>query len=243
MFGSIVAEFHQLRRRMPRFALQAAAMLAVASLALSGAPPAAEAHASHAYTLDFYAIKCLDESNEASSHDEPYVLFFVGNLGGSPLATGAAKRTQVFSNTDQGETKYQNVRLWGTGGGSAPMPGNNPDNLIVLVQIMEHDGNTDPNAIRATMQSVMGANIAQYKLQGWSRSQTVSQLKSDMSGIINTFDFPVQNDDDRVGKIMELRVTAGDIAYVHGGNTGEYTLQQNDGGDGSYRTYFRLEAA
>jgi hypothetical protein len=243
MFGSIVAELQQLRRRAPRFALQAAAALAVAGLVLSSAPQAAEAHASHAYTLDFYAIKCIDESNEASSHDEPYVLFFVGNLAGSPVATGAAKRSQVFNGVDDGETKYQTVRLWGTGGGSAPMPGNNPDNLIVLVQIMEHDGNSDPNAIRATMQAVMGANIAQYKLQGWSRSKIVSELKKDMSGIINTFDFPVQNDDDRVGNIMELRVDAGDIAYVHAGNTGYYTLQQNDGGDGSYRTYFRLKRA
>jgi hypothetical protein len=217
-----------------------ASMLAVAGLVFAAMPQSSEAHASHAYALDFYAIKCLDESNEASSHDEPYVLFFVGNLGSSPVATGVAKRTNVFTGVDDGETKYQNVRLWGTGGGYAAMPGNNPDNLIVLVQIMEHDGNSDPNAIRAAMQSIMGANIAQYKLQGWSRSTIVSHLKSDMAGIINTFDFPVQNDDDRVGNIMELRVDAGDIAYVHAGNTGYYTLQQNDGGDGSYRTYFKL---
>lgn len=243
MFESIVAEFQQLRHRIPQIALKAAAVVAVASLALSGAPPAAEAHASHAYTLDFYRIKCLDESNEASSHDEPYVLFFVGNLASIPVATGAGKRTNVFTGVDDGESRYQDVRLWGNSAGGLAMPGNNPDNLIVLVQIMEHDGNTDPNAIRAMMQSVMGANIAQYHLQGWTRSHIVDQLKADMSGIINTFDFPVQNDDDRVGKIMELRVDAGDIAYVHAGHTGEYTLQQNDGGDGSYRTYFRLKAA
>jgi len=48
------------------------------------------------------------------------------------------------------------------------------------------------------------------------------------------------NADERVGGVQELRITAANLAAAHTGTPIVKTLEVNDGGDGRYRTYYRL---
>jgi hypothetical protein len=148
----------RLAERIPHAALRALSMAAVAGVLIAAMPREAGAQGIFGnnsgvvitqgtywapppppppylmapYTLNFTRLECLDESGEIGS-DEPYVLFFVGDLK-NPLAAQVF-RTSIFSDVDSNENRFQTVGLWQ----SAPMPLGNPDNLIVLAQVMEHD--------------------------------------------------------------------------------------------------------
>jgi hypothetical protein len=245
VFESLFDKMHDLLpNRMSRLAVQAAAALAVASLVLTGAPKAAEASPNandHAYHLNFTRLESVRESSEAGS-DEPYVLFFIGNLS-NPVGGSYVRSTNTFGDVDSGEDRFQNVRLWGRNGSGAVMPGSNANNLIVLAQIMESD-NSNKGSIISKLQSELPTQLALYKAAGLTRAQIVSALKGDMfdhiGSVAESTDGWTDNADERVGYVQELRITAANLAAAHTGTTIGKTLSVSDGGDGSYRMYFEL---
>jgi len=247
VFATLIADLKsqlQFQPRMPRFASQIAAALAVAGMVLGAAPQAADASANandHAYSVNFKRLECVSESGEIGS-DEPYVLFFVGDLA-NPAGGSYVRQTTTFSGVDSGDDRFQTVRLWGRNTASAIMPGHNADNLIVLAQIMESD-NSSKSAIVSKLQQELPVQLALYKAAGLSRSQIVSALKGDMFDYIGSVaeatDGWTDNADERVGGVQELRITAANLAAAHTGTTISKTLQVADGGDGTYRMYFEL---
>jgi hypothetical protein len=246
MFGSIVAEFQHLRARMPRLAGQVAAALAVAGMLLTSAPQATPAEASpnandHAYHVNFKRLESVRESSEVGS-DEPYVLFFVGNLS-NPAGGSFVRSSNTFSDVDSGEDRFQTVRLWGRNGAGAVLPGHNADNLIILAQIVEHD-NSSKQSIINKLQAELPTALALYKAAGLSRAQIVSALKGDMfdhiGQVAESTDGWTDNADERVGYTQELRITSANLAAAHTGTTINKTLSVSDGSDGSYRMYFEL---
>jgi hypothetical protein len=245
MFASIRSRLPQIRYRLPRVAVQAAGALAMVGMILSSVPHAAEAAAAApgdlSYRLNFTRLECVHESGEIGS-DEPYVVFFIGDLS-NPAGGSYVRHTNVFGSVDTGDDRFETVHLWSRAGGAAVMPGHNPDNLIVLAQIVEHDSSS-VSAIVNKLQSEMPVQLALYKAAGLTRSQIVSALKGDMFDYINqTADATASNQDDMVGRPVELRITAANLAAAATGTPIDKTLQVNDGGDGSYRMYFELRKA
>jgi hypothetical protein len=232
--------------RLPRFATQLAAALAVAGLVLGTAPQAAPAEAAvnanaGRYHVNFTRLECVSESSELGS-DEPYVVFFVGNLS-NPAGGSSVKYTGVFGSVDSGDDRYQTVRLWGSATTGAVMPGQNPDNLIVLAQVMEHD-NSSVGSIESKLQAELPTQLALYKAAGLTRSQIVTALKGDMFDLMGQVaeatDGITDNADERVGRPQELRITSANLSAAATGTTIGKTLQVADGGDGTYRLYFEL---
>ena len=222
-----------------RTVLRAVLVLAVAGLLLL--PLAPRAAGALTYTLDFYRLSVTDESGEIGS-DEPYVLFFVGNL-----TTGEAvvKRTSIFGSMDSGESREETVRLWGPNDTEAAFPGDTPDNLVILVQAMEHD-NCDVEEVRADMESWMRYQLGQYLKQGLGRDRIASELHTDMAIMAQcSARKPPYNEDDSVGYIQELRITAEDIAAADSGTPVDKELTHYDDfrDDTTYLTYYRLQAA
>jgi len=83
MFGHLFSRLPKRgSARAPRIALQAASVLAISGMLLSGAPRPAEAHANvadHSYSLNFTGLESVRESSELGS-DEPYVQHLLGQL-------------------------------------------------------------------------------------------------------------------------------------------------------------------
>jgi hypothetical protein len=223
-------------RRLP--APRVVSTFALAGLLLSVASPLAEAHSTHGYTLDFFRLHVVDESGEVGS-DEPYVLMAVVNLVTRELAV---RRTSVFSDVDSGESRLETVRLWGPSGATAALPGNNPDNLIILVQPMEHDDcGVDSELARVQR----GLRTRFNEIGVAPRDYTVARLREHMDALTDPYClvfFPWETIDDSVASPQELRITAADVSAAHGGTTVEKQLNHNDGGT-VYRTFFRLQAA
>jgi hypothetical protein len=225
---------------MPSFrgltVLRAVLVLAVAGLLLPLAPRAAGALS---YTLDFYRLAVTDESNEVGS-DEPYVLFFVGNL-----ATGEAvvQRTSIFGSVDRDESRYETVRLWGPNGTEAPLPGDTPDNLVILVQAMEHD-DCDVERVRSDMEYWMRYQLGRYLQQGLPRDRIAAELFTDMAISAQcSARHWYESADEIIDSPRELRITATDVVTVNSGAPMDKVLtHDNTSGDTNYLTYYRLQA-
>jgi hypothetical protein len=249
MFGSLFTSLHdfatQVLDRTPRQGfVRAASALAIAGLLLTGAPRPADAHASHNYILNFTRLDAIRESGENAS-DEPYVLMAVANLetGGVTI-----RRSNVFSGMDTGESAFQTVNLRGP----AAFPDGDPSQIVVLVQFMEHDGQSDVNAIVSALNLGMDAALAGYKLLGLSRSSIVTELKGDMARIIATtaeatadayqlahFSLDDGNADDRIGSVQELRITSANLTSAHAGTPAIMTVSV-DTTSADYRARFEL---
>jgi hypothetical protein len=190
------------------------------------------------YSLNFTRLQCISESGEWGS-DEPYVYIFVGDLK-NPSASQVF-RTRIFGDVDSGENRYQSVALWG-----ATIPQGDPNNLVILAQVMEHDY-SNPSEVLSGLQGTLPSRLNGYVRSGLSRSAIVSAMKYDMwDTIIDADDlftlsaFSFDNLDDRVGMPQELRITTNDMQTAYNGGPVEHSLYVDGGGDGKYRTYYEL---
>jgi hypothetical protein len=119
---------------------------------------------------------------------------------------------------------------WGLNGKAAAI--NHPDDVIMLVSVMEHDdGNT--GAARTVVKSAAIATMAGS--MGMSRADRVTKLKRDIDGAL---DLPTgaPNFDDRVGT-KELRL---DAALLQVGNGAKEKKIEFAGDGGQYRVRFEL---
>jgi len=227
-----------------RTALRTAGILTVVVILLLTTMPSAVAQIflSPKFTIDFTRLTCVSGTSESFS-DEPYVLIAVGDL-----ATGAlfVKRTSVFGDVDQGESRDQTLRLWGPAGVAATLPLNNPDKLVILVGPMEHD-DCNAESLRAKVEGSLRSRFLTLRSQGITRSSLVTQLTTTMAiqqqcsgdGIFSSRDMPI-------GRPKELRITAADVSAANSGATVVKTLSHDDrggGSDGFYRTVFRVRSS
>jgi hypothetical protein len=200
------------------------------------APPSPQAPAPR-YNLSFTRLQCVKEGGgwleQIAASDEPYVLIYVVNLR-SP-SSGHAFRSRVFDDVDSGENRSQTIQVWGS-------VLSNPDDLIVLVQIMEHDeGDVEHlfQALNPDMNEAAKSAVA----AGLGRDGIVSRLKGRMQSLIDRNRIGERhgsfNMDDQIGGVQELRITVADtvataIAPV------QKSVEARDSSDGHYRAHFEL---
>jgi hypothetical protein len=201
-------------------------------------PPQPPAWVGAPYTLSFTRLECLDESGEFGS-DEPYVLFLVGDIK-NPRAARMF-RTSIFSDVDSSENRFQTINIWQ----SAPMPLGNPDNLIVLAQVMEHDY-SPVSTIHANMSLSMPFIFEAAVRNNATREAIVGAMQWAMFDEIDNQDpswgaswIVGDNLDDYVGTTQELRLTTTDMQTAYLVTPAQRTLDSGTGGT-RYRTYYQL---
>ncbi len=202
--------------------------------------------------LDFYALTCLEETDEVGA-DEPYVVFFAADITDSlhPFAKTLVCHAKVFNDMDEGDTEYQSVLLWGLNGKPAPMV--NPDNVIILAAVVENNPSS-PDVVKSTVQDTLFANLRAYKKAHLDRAAMVTKLINEMHGAIA---LPADcgitgvtlwlsqlsiNHNKRIGKPKELRLTWDDVRKA---SKGIWVPKRFDvKGDGChYQLHFGFEKA
>jgi len=185
-------------------------------------------------TLHFTRLQCIKEGGawyeQIAASDEPYVLIFVANR--HDLRSGHVVRTQVFGDVDTGENRSVAVPVWG---GIL----NEPDDLIVLVQIMEHDASNITHLVTELQAGMRSAALP----AGLDHAGVVSQLKARMQRLIDNNNVLRElgdlNKDDRIGGVQEVRITAADVGATSSGAVRKQ-IEVKDSSDGHYRAFFEL---
>jgi hypothetical protein len=242
-----------------RLALQAASLIAAAGVVIGGAPHSAAAQGFTVVTdgkafdgvfwnppppeprfrLDFVRLQCVAEGGawyeQVAASDEPYVLIFAVNLHAP--SSGRVFRTTVFSDVDNGESRLQSIQVWGPG-----VLGD-PDDLIVLTQVMEHDESDVDRLVGALDWGLRGA-ATPFVQASWGHDAIVGALKSQMQRLIDNNKYPQAhgslNMDDQVGGIQEVRITNYDRDWTTSGPVPKIVDANDSGGDGHYRAHFEL---
>src|SRR5262249_33299851 len=153
---------------------------------------------------------------EQESSDEPYVLICVVDLTRKLNIPGQSAvivpnvntlRTGPFATSvDTGQTVAVKplVPCWGFGGHPAVVQ--TPDDLIILVAMMEHD-DTSVDAVQSVVNTFLTPS-AYGHANGMTHSQLVTQLRADMKAAISTANLSQPfNSDEQIGQITELRLT------------------------------------
>jgi hypothetical protein len=228
---------------LPIHVLRVASVLALCSVLLTMAPPAAQAHSGHGFTLELHRLHAFTTTGDPGS-DEPYVLMAAVNLLTREVFV---RRTSVFGDVDDGESRYETKRVWGPLDTVAPFPGDNPDNLVVVVVPMEHD-NCNESVVMSRLRD--GLRVRMDELASipavLPRDYIVAQLLDKADGITRIACIvwePWKTTDDRIAPPRELRITSVDVAEAHSGTPVEKVLLHSGAGVAVYKTYFRLVAA
>jgi len=192
-------------------------------------------------------VRCLEETDEGgSASDEIYVLVTAVNLK-SAVPQVEVTKYGPWGSVDEGELKSTmpiqpgvnpdtlpsiiwRRPCWGLNGQAAVI--NHPDDVILMVSVMEHDdGNT--GAARTIVKSAATATMASS--MGMSRADRVTKLRRDINGALE-LPTGAPNFDDRVGT-KELRLSA-DLLQVENGAKEKKIEFAGDGGQ--YRVRFEL---
>lgn len=130
--------------------------------------------------------------------------------------------------------------LWGVD--NVPRPITNPDDVILLVALLEQDS-TGAQSVRTTVELQMGILIALNLLILGNREEFVSRMLIGMQGAIKTAVKVGQpNPDDPIGPVKELRLSRLDVAQAF--HSGSKSLMLPFKGDGAnYQVFFKLKRA
>ncbi|AKJ07019.1 hypothetical protein ATI61_10519 [Archangium gephyra] len=189
------------------------------------------------------SISCRNANDPGPfESDEPYVLVYVLNL--PSLANPALPSPKVvlvgpLSGVDAKETHPAPANiLWGINGAPATIP--NPDDIILLVAMLEND-NAPPASVRTAVEVAMGPILALNLTSIGNRAEFVARLSNGMQGAIQTaVKLGLPDPDDQIGTVQELRISRLDVAKAfHFGNT---TLDLTFKGDDShFKVNFQLK--
>src|SRR5262245_34414420 len=214
--------------------------------------------ASVPFTLRVSFLRVLEESNESSTSDEPYVLVWLADI--SKLAPSARTvKVGPWGDADEGELVravppgdffaplapvLDNLAIgecvWGMNGKPAKVT--SPDDLVVLVAACEND-ERDTNQVRVVVNGLMAGALAAQLGSGLKRSERVAELKKSFKEAVDQaiISGPSLNTDERVGPVQELHLTKADLDKVASAGMAKRTLEFNGGSEGSYRVELRLE--
>ena len=98
--------------------------------------------------ISFTTIRCLEDT-DGPGDDEPYVVFWVGNLN-NPAASYAT-RTIVFDgdrSMEDGDVRVEPKTVWG------PAPITDPNDLVILASVLEND-EMDPDGVVSAVNGLM----------------------------------------------------------------------------------------
>lgn len=210
-------------------------------------------------SISVHSIRCIEETDEAGA-DEPYVLVFAVDLrkklAGFTAPVGAVEMYGPWEDTDKGEAKsvvldgsaaavalkkvFPHWRFprpfWGIGG--APSAIAAPDDVVLLVQMMENDDATASD-VRSLVNAQMVASLGGAVNSDMNRSELVSHLSRAMRDAAEMArKTGIPNADDRVGGVKELRLAASDLSKAAGGSHQKTLEFAGDGG--KYRVRFEM---
>jgi hypothetical protein len=202
-------------------------------------------------TIAVSAIKCLDETNEPSASDEPYVLVVAADVQ-SVIPNVEAVLYGPWGDVDAGETHgtlplpvgadpniFDSLPFvirkpfWGLNGKPALV--NNPAQVIFLVAMMENDDGK-PKAGRGLVKGAAVASLASST--NASRADRIKSLIKDIESAV-LIPTGAPNFDDPIDKVKELQLTLQDLSLA---STGVHTKTLQFTGDGGkYNVVFELK--
>lgn len=192
-------------------------------------------------------LRCLEETDEGgSAADEIYVLVTGVNLK-TAIPQVEVTRYGPWGSVDEGEVMTTvpiksgvnpdavpsvvwRRPCWGLNGKAASI--SDPDDVIFMVSVMEHDDG-DPGAARSAVKLAAIASLAGSS--GMTRAERVSKLRRDISDALK-LPTGAPSFDDRVGT-RELRLSEA-LLKVEGG--AKEKKLEFDGDGGRYRVRFEL---
>jgi LGFP repeat len=172
--------------------------------------------------LWFSGFKCLDESNELSSKDEPYMFLGVSTSGSpqTPYETG------VIS-VDAGDVIHRSVKLYA---------GNAQD--VILAAVIRENDEGDPHAFAGPFKSILNLGNAALGSQTGGvtvPAEVVNLLANKLSELVGA-------GDDTVGMRSELLTQSYLLNMAAKGEGGQpvadFTWDIGKGSEGIYRLYF-----
>lgn len=195
-------------------------------------------------------VKCIIDTDEWNS-DEPYVLVTGINLK-ALIPNVEVTRYGPWEDVDDGETRITipippafpggdpdplgtiglfRKPCWGLDGKPAAI--SNPDDVILLVSLMENDDG-DPNAAR---ELVKGATVTSLAASmNINRATRVTKLINDINGALQ-IPTGAPNFDDNVGSTQELRLSK-ELLDVNGCKKSKCLTFNGDGG--RYQVCFEI---
>jgi len=197
-------------------------------------------------------VRCIDETSDGGSADEPYILVTGINLKTPPIPNVEVTKYGPWGSVDEGDLLVTRpippdlnpdfvdatsgvliwrYPFWGLNGKPAPI--NHPDDVIFLVSVMEHDDG-DTAAMRTIVKGVVVSGLAAS--MGMSRAERVKKLIKDVDGALE-IPTGAPNFDDPVGSTKELRLKQS-LLQVETGVKVKNLIFTGDGGQ--YRVRFEL---
>ncbi len=171
---------------------------------LAPPPITPPAWASHSFELTYTGLDAIEESGpDWWGSDEPYVVWIIANLVEQRYEL---RRTQIYGDVDTGESRHERTSLWGP----APLPGGDPDNLLILVQVMEHDGSNVDDLLR-DVEIELNTYCCPWR-QGRAAVLETMQFRAG-----NAFGGAIL--DDPIGGLQELPLTLVDLVAADAGLT------------------------
>jgi hypothetical protein len=171
----------------------------------------------------FSGFQCLDESNEISSSDEPYMLLGVSTSGTAqtPYETG------VIENVDAGEVTSRVQRLYA-----------GPAQDVILATLIREQDQGDPKAFSAHFKAILNMGNAALKA-----NTGVAVPPGIVDSIADGLSELTGAGDDYVGQRAELltKATLLDMANRResGNPVSDFSWDVgNDDAEGSYRLFF-----
>ncbi len=199
-------------------------------------------------------MRCLEETNEPSASEEPYVLVFAVQLkkvaGSITIPAAATIIYGPWEGVDKGELLSTSVNIpgplgkmlnhpsknfWGLDG--KPHDLNSPDEAIFIAALMEND-DAAPGGIRAGLHAQLFAAATSYANAGMSRATMVSKLKKDTKDVLTGVTVTgIPSSDDLIG-VTEVPYTAADLQAVNSQTVVKTIELAGDGG--KYRLRFEM---
>jgi hypothetical protein len=161
-------------------------------------------------------LHCFEETSELSASDEPYVLVTAVDLTPGAPAFDVV-RYGPFEDVDDGETHFAPgiaQSFWGITGGPAVLT--NPDQVIFVVALMEHDAGR-PGTLQGIVKGIVGGSVLGSLTL--DRGSKVAALIRDVSSALGTPSGPSLDQDDNVGDPQELRFSREELAQAESGQT------------------------
>ena len=171
------------------------------------------------------SIHCHEETDELSSADEPYVLvtavdlkatLSIGNVD-IPFPAFDVVRYGPFEDVDAGETHFAPGiahSFWGLA--DTPAALEDPDRVIFVVALMEHDAGR-PGTLQGIVKGIVGGSVLGSFTLG--RERQVTLLIRDVASALGTPSGPSADQDNPVGNPQELRFTRQELAVAEAGRT------------------------
>lgn len=178
-----------------------------------------------------------------SENDEVYLIAFTANLASLPFFTSTVYRSGVINGMSTGESRPLALRVWGTqqiGKIAAPAPLNptRPDDMIILLALLEHDSSTVNDIVTAVRG--LSAQLANDVNNGSDHATIVNHLVDSMEGFIDLASMEGAPDPDELIEIRRLQLAPSmrrELAF--NGSTRSFIFFQGHGG--LYKVTFEVK--